>query len=92
MWESLNTLYWSIRADDARSRFEESPDDFYRQVMVASMLFQGLADETMPVWQDAEKFGLEVQDASGESRIWRHNGMDSDTAARLQLETLREVR
>ena len=48
MWESLNTLYWSIRADDARSRFEESPDDFYRQVMVASMLFQGLADETMP--------------------------------------------
>lgn len=51
-----------------------------------------LADETMPVWQDAEKFGLEVQDPSGEARIWRHNGMDSETAARLQLETLREVR
>jgi uncharacterized alpha-E superfamily protein len=48
MWESLNTLYWSIRGEDARPRFEESPDDFYRQVMVASMLFQGLADETLP--------------------------------------------
>jgi uncharacterized alpha-E superfamily protein len=48
MWESLNTLYWSIRADDARARFDESPDDFYRQVMVASMLFQGLADQTLP--------------------------------------------
>ena len=33
MWESLNTLYWSIRSDDAPARFEESPDDFYRQVM-----------------------------------------------------------
>lgn len=51
-----------------------------------------LADETMPVWQDAERFGLEVRDPDGESRIWRHNGMDSETAARLQLETLREVR
>lgn len=51
-----------------------------------------LSDETMPVWQDAERFGLEVLDPSGESRIWRHDGMDSETAARLQLETLREVR
>lgn len=51
-----------------------------------------LSDETMPVWQDAQRFGLEVLDPSGEARIWRHNGMDSDTAARLQLETLREVR
>jgi tRNA A37 methylthiotransferase MiaB len=51
-----------------------------------------LADETMPVWQDAERFGLEVLDPSGESRVWRHDGMDSDTAARLQLETLRDVR
>lgn len=51
-----------------------------------------LSDETMPVWQDAERFGLEVLDPSGEARIWRHNGMDSETAERLQLETLREVR
>jgi uncharacterized alpha-E superfamily protein len=47
MWESLNTLYWSIRGDDAQARFDESPDDFYRQVMTASMLFQGLTDQTL---------------------------------------------
>jgi uncharacterized alpha-E superfamily protein len=48
MWECLNTLYWSIRADDTRARFEESPDDFYRQLLVSSMLFQGLTDNTLP--------------------------------------------
>ncbi|HZL33883.1 MAG TPA: alpha-E domain-containing protein [Tepidisphaeraceae bacterium] len=47
MWEALNTLYWSIRGDDAPSRFEESPDDFYRQLMTGSMLFQGLTDQTL---------------------------------------------
>jgi uncharacterized alpha-E superfamily protein len=47
MWEAINTLYWSIRSDDAPARFEESPDDFYRQVMTGSMLFQGLTDHTL---------------------------------------------
>jgi uncharacterized alpha-E superfamily protein len=47
MWEAINTLYWSIRGDDARARFEESPDDFLRQVMNGSMLFQGLTDQTL---------------------------------------------
>jgi uncharacterized alpha-E superfamily protein len=47
MWESLNTQYWAIRADDAAGRFEESPDDFYRQIMHNSMLFQGLTDQTL---------------------------------------------
>ena len=48
MWESLNTLYWSLRGDDVPARFEESPEDVYRQVMVGSMLFQGLTDQTLP--------------------------------------------
>lgn len=47
MWECVNMLYWSIRGDDARTRFEESPDDFYRQLMNGSMLFQGLTDQTL---------------------------------------------
>ena len=47
MWESLNTLYWSIRSDDASARFEDSPDDFYRQIMTGSFLFQGLTDQTL---------------------------------------------
>ncbi|MFD8869511.1 B12-binding domain-containing radical SAM protein [Streptomyces sp. NPDC059590] len=49
-------------------------------------------DETMPVWQEADRFGLEVFDLDGEAEDWTHHGMDSRTAARLQLETLREVR
>ena len=45
MWECLNTLYWTLR--DAPARFDESPEDFYRQVMTGSMLFQGLTDQTL---------------------------------------------
>lgn len=47
MWEELNSLYWSFHAGDARKRFDESPDDFLRSVLTASMLFQGLSDQTM---------------------------------------------
>ncbi len=47
MWENLNTLYWSLRSDDAAARFDESSDDFFRSIMVASQLFQGLTDQTM---------------------------------------------
>jgi uncharacterized alpha-E superfamily protein len=47
MWENLNTLYWSLRADDATAKFEESTDDFFRSIMVGSQLFQGLTDQTM---------------------------------------------
>jgi uncharacterized alpha-E superfamily protein len=47
MWESLNTLYWSIRSDEAVARFEESSDGFWRGLMTSSMLFQGLTDQTM---------------------------------------------
>jgi uncharacterized alpha-E superfamily protein len=57
MWESLNTLYWSIHGEDAPARFEDSSDDFYRQLMIGSMLFQGLADQTLAHdqrWQFAQ--------------------------------------
>jgi uncharacterized alpha-E superfamily protein len=47
MWENLNTLYWSVRVEDAQARFDEAPDEFYKQVMTGSMLFQGLTDQTM---------------------------------------------
>ena len=47
MWETLNSLYWAIHADDAKSRFDDSPDEFYRSAMNASMLFQGLTDQTL---------------------------------------------
>ncbi|MEV6539000.1 radical SAM protein [Streptomyces sp. NPDC051665] len=51
-----------------------------------------LNDETMPVWQDAERFDLRVFDADSDCEHWAHTGMDSATARRLQLETLRDVR
>jgi uncharacterized alpha-E superfamily protein len=47
MWECINTLYWSIRGDDAPARYDDSPDDFFRQIMSGSMLFQGLTDQTL---------------------------------------------
>lgn len=48
MWEQINGVYWFVRSDEARARFEESPDDFYRAVLTGSMLFQGLTDQTLP--------------------------------------------
>ena len=48
MWESLNQLYLSIRGDDAPTRFEESPEEFFRAIIIGSMLFQGLTDQTLP--------------------------------------------
>ena len=71
MWESLNTLYWTIRGDEARARFEESPDDFFRSVMIASMLFQGLTDQTLPHdqgWEFAQ-LGKYLERADITSRI-----------------------
>src|SRR5688572_4583172 len=26
MWEALNTLYWSLKSEEAKARFEDSPD------------------------------------------------------------------
>jgi uncharacterized alpha-E superfamily protein len=47
MWEQLNTLYWSLKADDAMARFDDSPQEFFRQMMTGSLLLQGLADQTI---------------------------------------------
>lgn len=57
MWEELNTLYWYIRSDEAIARFDESPEELYRQVMTGSMLFEGLTDQTLAHdqrWQFAQ--------------------------------------
>ena len=47
MWENLNTLYWMIRSEDASGRFDESASDLLKQVTNGSLLFQGLADQTL---------------------------------------------
>ena len=48
MWEQLNTLYWYIRIEDAERKYEQQSDDFLRAIMNGSMLFQGLAEQTLP--------------------------------------------
>lgn len=47
MWENLNALYWSLHGEDARSRFEEAPQEFYRQTLNGTMFFQGLTQQTL---------------------------------------------
>ncbi len=47
VWETLNTLYWHIRADDAAATLEDGSEEFYRSITTGSLLFQGLIDQTM---------------------------------------------
>ena len=47
-----------------------------------------LADETMPVWEDAETHQIDVTN----SGTWSHIGMDSVTAHELRERTLFEAR
>jgi len=48
MWEELNTVYWQLQSEETRARFDEAPEEFYRTILNASMLFQGLTDQTLP--------------------------------------------
>lgn len=48
MWETLNTLYWSLMGDDVKQRFEECPEEVFHSVIMGSLLFQGVADQTLP--------------------------------------------
>lgn len=57
MWETLNTLYWNLTGDDVKYRFEEYPQEMFLSVIMGSMLFQGVADQTLPhaqSWQFAQ--------------------------------------
>lgn len=47
MWEQINSLYWAIRTDDARTRMAEQPDELLNMAMLGSMLFQGVTDHTL---------------------------------------------
>lgn len=49
-------------------------------------------DETMPVWADAEKLGLVIEDEENPDRAWRHMGMDAETARSLMEGALEDVR
>ena len=51
-----------------------------------------MTDETMPVWQDAERLGIKVEDFEDPDAAWTHIGMNDVTAKRLRKRTLDEVR
>lgn len=48
MWETLNTLYWTLMSDETRQRLEENPQQIFQSVILNSHLFQGVSDQTMP--------------------------------------------
>jgi hypothetical protein len=51
-----------------------------------------LIDKRLPVWNDADAFGLEWTDRDGSGYHWRHSGMDDKTAWKLLKETNDVVR
>ena len=48
MWEHINMLYWNIRADDAKTKFNEAPAAFLQQIITGAMTFHGITDQTLP--------------------------------------------
>lgn len=48
MWETLNTLYWSIQSDESKQGLAESPQQILNSVIMGSLLFQGVTDQTLP--------------------------------------------
>jgi radical SAM superfamily enzyme YgiQ (UPF0313 family) len=51
-----------------------------------------MSDETMPVWEDAERLKIEVSDFEDPDAAWSHIGMNDVTAKQLRKRTLDEVR
>jgi uncharacterized alpha-E superfamily protein len=47
MWEQVNTFYLMITDGAAGERVEEAPYDFFREIKMASHLFEGLTNATM---------------------------------------------
>jgi hypothetical protein len=78
----------------------ETPDDYACTHRFLVCGFEGqfrlsvfsFLDETMPVWTDAARYQIELTDPENPDYSWKHCGMDVETARRLQLQTIREVR
>jgi len=51
-----------------------------------------MTDETMPVWEDAERLKIEVADFEDPDAAWSHVGMNDITAKQLRKRTLDVVR
>jgi uncharacterized alpha-E superfamily protein len=47
MWEQINTFYLMVHDRGAVARVQEAPYEFFRDIRMASHLFEGLTDATM---------------------------------------------
>lgn len=54
MWETLNTLYWSLLSEDTQQRLDENPQQIFQSVIMGSLLFQGVTDQNLPHGQGWE--------------------------------------
>jgi radical SAM superfamily enzyme YgiQ (UPF0313 family) len=78
----------------------ETPDDYELTHRFIVDEFRGrfllsvfsMMDETMPVWDDAFLYRMEVTDESNPEYSWKHQGMSSDVALRLWETTANEAR
>jgi radical SAM superfamily enzyme YgiQ (UPF0313 family) len=94
--DALRGTSMEIRASFMVGYPGETPDDYAQTHKFLVKDYQGLfnvhffmfSDETMPVWEDAPLFDLEVENGW----TWKHSGMDSETAQRLRAETLLAAR
>jgi hypothetical protein len=64
-------------------------DDFRGRFLLSVF---SIMDETMPVWDDASLYRIEVTDASNAEYGWKHQGMSSDVALNLWKRTVNEAR
>jgi radical SAM superfamily enzyme YgiQ (UPF0313 family) len=78
----------------------ETPEDFEETHRFIVNQFAGrfllsvfsLTDETMPVWEDASTYKIEIMDQANPDYGWKHRGMDVATARQLYRRTLKEAR
>lgn len=78
----------------------ETPDDFALTREFLATDYAGhfmlsvfsISDETMPLWEDRERFRIEVHDPDDPDYSWSHVGMDVHEARRLNHSTLDLVR
>lgn len=75
--------------DDYRLTHDFLVDEYAGHFMLNVFSLQ---DETMPVWEDADRFQLMVLDPEDPDYAWQHAGMDVSLAHSLLRDTLDEVR
>jgi len=71
MFEQLNRLYLMLRSSESRDLFRSSPYEFYKAIVDASHLFQGITDATMTHGEGWNfiQFGKFLERADSTSRI-----------------------